>query len=703
MKVIIEMIKCILLGFVSFTLFSNKLFSQNTEADTLQAKKLDDVVVKGYEQNRKLIETAAAVGIINQQQLEKYGNISVLPAINAIPGVRMEERSPGSYRLNIRGSSLRSPFGVRNVKVYLNGIPFSDPGGNTYLNQLSFYNFSSIEILKGPGSSLYGAGMGGVMLINSIPDTMGNQVSINYSRGSYNAGNLNLSASGGNEDFHNTISYTQQTSDGYRQQSAMRRDIVTWDSKIAAGKKQTLSAHVLFGDLFYQTPGGLTKMQYLENPKTARPAAGIFPGAIQNNASVRQKMFWLGLEHEYSFNDHFKNSTSVYGAFTKLDNPAIRNYEKRSEPNFGGRTTFSYSSNIKNAKLNAVAGAEFQKGYSTIKVYKNRNGNSDSLQTDDEVNNYQAIIFSQAELSLTKGWIATAGLSLNTSSIQFDRLSVVPSFIYKTNFKNQLSPRISVLKKLSEKVSVYAVVSKGFSPPTVAELLPSTSVINTNLQAEKGTNFEAGFRSYLINNRLSIDINAFTFGLNNSISQRRDSSGADYFINAGKTRQKGIESSLNFRISRNPSQFITNSNFQLSYAYNDFLYRQFKQLDIDYSKNKIPGVSPHTVSAGINAETKAGIFLNANYFYSSKIPLNDANAEYADDYNLLGFKAGYKQSLTPHIVAGLFISGDNLLNQKYSLGNDINAAGNRFYNAAPGVNLLAGISFQYVFSPARNQ
>ncbi|WP_018616068.1 TonB-dependent receptor [Segetibacter koreensis] len=691
-----------LLCFFIPVLFYAKSFAQQAEQDTLSVKKLEDVVVKGYEQNRKLNETAGAVGVVNKQQLERYSTISVLPAINAVPGVRMEERSPGSYRLNIRGSSLRSPFGVRNVKVYLNGIPFSDPGGNTYLNQLSFYNFSSVEILKGPGSSLYGAGMGGVMLINSVPNTSNNQLSINYSRGSYNTNNVNISASGGSETYQNSISYTHQSSDGYREQSAMRRDIITWDSKITASKKQELSAHVLFGDLFYQTPGGLTKTQFLNNPKAARPAAGIFPGAIQNNASIQQKMFWAGVDHQYNFTEHFKNNTSVYGAFSKIDNPAIRNYEKRLEPNFGGRTTFSYNTNVKKAQLNLIAGAEFQKGYSTIKVYKNTSGKPDSLQTDDEVNNYQAIVFAQAELSFSKGWIATAGVSLNTSSIEFNRLSIVPSFNYKSHFNNQFSPRFSLLKKLNEKVSVYGVVSKGFSPPTVAELLPSTSVINTNLQAEKGNNFELGIRSYLISNRLFIDVNAFTFQLQNSISQRRDSSGADYFINAGKTQQKGIETALNYTISRNPNQFITNSGLQVSYSYHHFQYKQFKQLDADYSNNRIPGVAPHTVAALLNVETKPGIYVNANYFYSSKIALNDANADYASAYNLLGFKAGYKHVFNQHINAGFFVSGDNLLNETYSLGNDINAAANRFYNAAPGINFLAGISFQYVISPNKN-
>jgi iron complex outermembrane recepter protein len=108
--------------------FSASLFAQETKPDLLLIKTLEDVVVKGYEQNRKLKETAGPVSLIDQKQLHRFGNGSIMSAMNSVPGVRMEERSPGSYRLNFRGSSLRSPFGVRNVKVYLDDIPFTDPG-----------------------------------------------------------------------------------------------------------------------------------------------------------------------------------------------------------------------------------------------------------------------------------------------------------------------------------------------------------------------------------------------------------------------------------------------------------------------------------------------------------------------------------------------------------------------------------------------
>src|SRR5688572_22042003 len=189
-----------ILLFISLALLAvGPLHAQpNKQQDTTRI--LQEVVVKAYEQNRQLKEVSAAINVINAAQLSRYNNTSLLPALNATPGVRMEERSPGSYRLNIRGSTLRSPFGVRNVKVYWNGIPFTDPGGNTYLNQLSYYNVNNIEVIKVPAGSLYGAGTGGTMLINSQPDTRPAGADISYVYGSYQLNNLNAQVRVGEPD-----------------------------------------------------------------------------------------------------------------------------------------------------------------------------------------------------------------------------------------------------------------------------------------------------------------------------------------------------------------------------------------------------------------------------------------------------------------------------------------------------------------------
>src|SRR6185437_4081550 len=184
--------------------------------------------------------------IVSKAGLNRFANLSILPALNTNQGVRMEERSPGSYRLNIRGSSLRSPFGVRDIKIYWNEIPLTDPGGNTYLNELGFYNFQSLEIIKGPAGSLYGAGIGGAVLINSMPAVWEKGVSMDYTGGSYSTGSASLNLRLGDADRRNDISYTHQTSDGYRQQTQMRRDVASWETLLKANDKQTIHAFLLY-------------------------------------------------------------------------------------------------------------------------------------------------------------------------------------------------------------------------------------------------------------------------------------------------------------------------------------------------------------------------------------------------------------------------------------------------------------------------
>src|SRR5690606_15594696 len=118
---------------------------------------LEEVTVRAYFTEQPLLRLTASAGVVGPSALTNQPGVTLLPALNAVPGVRMEERSPGSYRLSLRGSLLRSPFGVRNVKVYLDEIPLTDAGGNTYFNLLDAGSVSSIEILKGPDGSLFGA------------------------------------------------------------------------------------------------------------------------------------------------------------------------------------------------------------------------------------------------------------------------------------------------------------------------------------------------------------------------------------------------------------------------------------------------------------------------------------------------------------------------------------------------------------------
>ncbi len=185
--------------------------------------------------------------------------------------------------------------------------------------------------------------------------------------------------------------------------------------------------------------------------------------------------------------------------------------------------------------------------------------------------------------------------------------------------------------------------------------------------------------------------------MKNTIVQRRDLSGADFFVNAGSTKQLGVETYLSWQILSNSKKPVSNFKIWLSHTWNDFSYKDFKQVVNDYSGNKLPSVSPQIVAAGIDLATKHGVYLNVNYYYADPIPLNDANTDYASSYNLLGARIGWKKHLHPKVLMDLFLAADNIFDVKYSLGNDINAFGGRYYNAAASFNFAGGIALHFNF------
>ncbi|HEY4654227.1 MAG TPA: TonB-dependent receptor [Cyclobacteriaceae bacterium] len=649
---------------------------------------LNAITIRAYQHERRLLDVPASVGVIGERVFERGNNSSLLPAINTLPGVRMEERSPGSYRLSIRGSTLRSPFGLRNVKVYWNDLPLTDPGGNTYLNLLDFGSIQNAEVIKGPGGSLYGAGTGGVVLMRSeVPRDEGASAGFSATAGSY--GSLRYTAevqriTNGSEV---ALRYAHLQSDGYRRQTQMSRDVVHALGKFRVSDERKIEVNLFYADLFYETPGGLTENEFREDPGQARPPAGPNPGAEEQRAAVYNKTFYGGFAHQYRWNSRWSNSTGVYGTHSQFDNPAIRNYEKRVEMSFGGRSNTQFAFN--GGKLDF--GIEFQHGFSPISVYDNNRGQSGSLQNNDEIISTSALAFTQLEFYLPYDFFLTAGGSMNFVDVRYQRLSDLPPFHQRKKFDPVFSPRVAVLKRITENTSVHASVSRGFSPPTVAELYPSTATFNDAINPEEGTNFEIGFRGSLYKNALQFDVVAYSFRLTETIVVRRTSDDADYFVNAGKTDQKGLEVSLSWNAAQNrDSPFLSLAPW-LSYSLNHYRFSDYTQDVNDYSGNKLTGVSPNILSAGVDLMVKNGLYANITFTYTDRIPLNDANSEFADPYSLLGIKAGYRFVLEGDFPINLFAGVDNVLDEKYSLGHDLNAFGGRFYNPAMPVSFYVGI------------
>src|SRR5215217_7614859 len=193
-----------------------------TPQDT--ARRLNEVVIRPYFSPQPLLRATGSIGLADQSVFDKQSSNSLVSAINTISGVRMEERSPGSYRLSIRGSLLRSPFGIRNVKIYFDDFPLTDAGGNTYFNALDVSATQSIQVLKGPHGNIFGANSGGVILVQSTGSTPDSTaLSLKLEGGSYGTFRENLSLNQRFNKYNFNITQAYQRSDGYRDHSGMDR------------------------------------------------------------------------------------------------------------------------------------------------------------------------------------------------------------------------------------------------------------------------------------------------------------------------------------------------------------------------------------------------------------------------------------------------------------------------------------------------
>ena len=672
---------------------SSILAQKSSSEDSVRL--LNEVIVKAYASDRSIQEVPAAIGVVKESELNRFSPASILPAVNMVPGVRMEERSPGSYRFSVRGSSLRSPFGVRNVKFYWNGLPLTDGGGNTYLNLIDFNSISNMEIIKGPGGSLYGAGTGGVVLLAS-PKITGSDLRLSTLTGSYGLlrfqGSIALAPS---KKFQIQVGIGAQKSDGYRQQTNMDRLMTQVNWRNVLSSKSFLSGTIFVTDLSYQTPGGLTEPQYDQDPRQARPRAGTSPGAVDQKAAVSNRTGYAGLSFDHTWNDRWASRIGMFGSYTNFKNPAIRNYEKRQEENWGGRADTQYKFESGSTKGKLILGAEYQHFYSPDSVFENLSGIAGKLQTADFLRSQIMIGFAQAEMDLPKNFYLTLGASVNFINYKFQRTFPSPEVNQERNFDPVISPRIALLKKLSPIISVYGSISRGFSPPSLAEVRPSTGAINNTLNAERGTSYEVGLKTRILQ-QLDGTLAFYDFQLKETIVIQRDASGADYFVNAGSTTQQGAELMVGWTPVFS-DKYTSPLRVWASYTYNRYKFEDYVNDGKNYSGNALTGVSPTIVVFGVDMRLRNGFYFNFTGNYSERLPLNDANTDYASDYFLLGGRVGYQWAAK--IPLEFFLGVDNALDRRYSLGNDLNATGGRYYNAAAGRNYYAGISARLNFKP----
>ncbi|CAH0999626.1 Vitamin B12 transporter BtuB [Neolewinella maritima] len=635
---------------------------------------LPDATVTGFRDDAPAYRVAASVSTLRTAELRQYPANDLLPAMNRLPGVRFEERAPGSYRISVRGSTLRSPFGVRNIKVYWNGIPLTEPGGDTQLNFLDIGNIDRVELLRGPSGSIYGAGTAGTLLLST--DTLSGPARADVAAGSYG-----FLRAGAQVQFRSGNAMTQlrvahQQTDGYRDHSALSRQTVQSSTRLAISPGRALSLHLLYTRLGYDLPGGLNVEQYAANPRQARP------GSAETNASINYDNLLLGVTHNWE-RGRWSSQVTGYGTGFYFDHPFNFDYKRETNLGLGGRFVTDYRMPFAGSVLKLSLGTEQQLQYRMANNFGNEAGSPTDLNFSDEVTSRQQNVFGQASQDFGN-WKISVGLSLNDLSYRVDRTFDADGNpgIVESSFQTVLSPRFSVLRDFGG-YSLYGSVSSGFSPPTLDEFRTNEGSINTGLRPERGTNYELGTKGS--RGALAYTASLFYLRLSETISTFSDARGTSLFRNAGNTDQYGTELSLDY---------VATDWLELygSYTYHRFRYGDYEQRGADYSGNRLPGTAPHVVNLEARVHLPLGLYATLTENYTDAIPMNDANTVYGEAYHLLRARIGYRRRVGA-ATYDFYLGGSNLLDERMSFGNDLNPQfGGRYYQPAPGRNVFVGLS-----------
>ncbi len=664
---------------------------------------LSEVEVTGYQTGRKLIENAGGISLLGGEEIGRQSQVDILPALNTIPGVKMEAYNFGDYRMSIRGSLLRSPWSVRNVKMYWNDIPMTTAGGGNPITLMDAASLASVEVIKGPAASMYGAGTGGVLIFRSKRAPAGaRRVGATFTAGSYGLHRATATAELSTENGSLVANYIDQHSDGYRPQQRFDQRAVNVMGNFLPNGKQTLSFFILHSKTGSQISGGLTSEQVAENP---RQVASEFN--TLHNTSINSTNTNVGVSHRYAWSPDFENVTSLFTDYQFVDHPfgsgpSYNGYLRENTFGYGARTQFNVRGRLGNSvSVRYTFGAEAQRSFISPKYYENLEGGvPGQLYNDNEVVALGHMYFAQAELDISERLLVTLGAGLNALSYEVTDLFKEgdDNASGEQTFDPVFSPRLAAVYRLGEHIGAHASISYGFAQPENSEIFNPGGVIN-DIRPEKGINYEAGLRGTVAGERLGFDITAYSLQLTDEIVSRRDESWQTFYSNAGKTSHRGIEAALYYDWRLPAGKVISGIRPWANLTYNDFTFVDYVSDGNDVAGKGIPGVSPVVFVGGIDLHGSSGFYLHMVTYHYGRVFLDDRNGDTMDAYWLLNGKAGYAFRVTRRWLLDVHAGIQNAGNTLYTSLPNLNATGPNpgYFNVSPGRAFHGGISINYSF------
>lgn len=690
--------------FVFITFVFQNTFAQEQKSksiDSVQTEKLEEVVISSLHINDSLQNAPASIGILSKKDLLQNNATDISTVINTIPGVFMQSSNFTTTRISIRGIGARTTYGTNKIRAFYGSIPLTSGNSETVIDDIDLENIGQIEVIKGPLSSIYGAGLGGAILISpQLSKIKGESAGISSVFGSYGLFKNSINYSLTEKKSSLNISYHKLKTDGWRENSAYNREGITLAGELFKKQNSKLTYFTNYTYLKAFIPSSISKEVYDNNPQLGAPTWVASKGFKEYKSTL------AGLSYDFKINENLSNSTSIFVNYKDSNEPRPFDILRQYTFGTGGRTQFSGKFKIGKTENQFIAGIEYftdnYNGNTFENLYKTNNGQG-SLQgkelTETDQKRHFYNIFSQIRTLLSEKFEFQAGLNYNETHFELTNFLPQKTSTEKYNYDGILSPQLSFLFKPNQEQTLYFSASRGFSLPATEETLTSTGNINPDIKPESGYNFEVGGKFYLFGKNLYTEFAVYRMEIKDLLVAKRIGDDQYEGVNAGKTFHEGIEISAkhNWFIDR----FFTLNSY-IGASLGKYEFKDFVDNGNDYSGNKLTGVAANKVNAGITLNTNLGLYLSSDFQFVDKIPLNDANSVYSDSYMIINLKTGYRFEILPNLNTQLAFGINNLTDEKYAsliLPNAV-AVGNstpRYYYPGLPTNYYGSVSINYLF------
>ena len=659
------------------------------------------------------LDTPAAVSVVNGDEMRQAApRVNLSESLGAVPGLQVQNRQnyAQDLQLSIRGFGSRSTYGVRGLRIYVDGIPATMPDGQGQTSNIDIGSVDTIEVLRGPFSALYGNSSGGVINVTSQTGTQPPTVEASSYYGSFGTWHYGMKATGavgdgshaGDVDY--TVSTNRFTTHGYRDHSGARKNLANARLGVRINDVSKLTLLLNSVDIKANDAGGLTADEWRDNPRQS-------PRGDQYNTRKNTRQTQAGLRYERQLSAQDDLSVMMYAGERETTQFQSIPRAPQLKPSHAGGvidltrhyqgidTRLTHRGELL-VPVTLTAGLDYENMSERRKGYENfvmvngapQYGEQGALRRNERNLMWNVDPYLQTQWQLTDKLSLDAGVRY--SSVWFDSNDY---YITPGNGDDsgdasyhKWLPAGSLKYALTDAWNVYLSAGRGFETPTINELSyrsDNQSGLNFGLKPSTNDTVEIGSKTRIGNGLFTAAL--FQTNTDNEIVVDSSSGGRTSYKNAGKTRRQGMELGLD-------QQFGESWRLKAAWTWLDATYRTNVCDDASCNGNRIPGIARNMGYASFGYQPEQGWYAGSDIRYMSDIMANDENTAKAPSWTVVGLTTGYKWSYG-RMDMDLFGRIDNLFDREYVGSVIVNESNGRYYEPAPGRNYGIGLNFAWRF------